>query len=160
MDADLVLAFVSDVHVGPAALFDGKLRKLTAHALPLLEEVVARLNREVRPDVLVNLGDDIEDEGREVDLERLGAVLEVLSRFEGEPSAPPSPHQKATSVAGPVVVTGALVIGPAPRSRSTQEWSTIVTPFRTSTTARVISSPGALVFETTCRAPPTAPVRP
>jgi calcineurin-like phosphoesterase family protein len=38
----------------------------------------------VRPDVLVNLGDDIEDEGREVDLERLGAVLEVLSRFEGE----------------------------------------------------------------------------
>jgi calcineurin-like phosphoesterase family protein len=83
-DADLVLAFVSDIHVGPEALFDGKLRKLTAHALPLLEEVVARMNRELRPDALVNLGDDIEDEGKEVDLARLGSVLEVLSRFEGE----------------------------------------------------------------------------
>jgi 3',5'-cyclic-AMP phosphodiesterase len=84
MDADLVLAFVSDIHVGPEALFDGKLRKLTAHALPLLADVVATMNREVRPDVLVNLGDDIEDEGRTVDVERLRAVLAALSRFDGE----------------------------------------------------------------------------
>ncbi len=30
------------------------------------------MNEEVRPDLIVNLGDDIEDESREADLERYG----------------------------------------------------------------------------------------
>ena len=39
---------------------DGKLRKLTHHATRLLRDVVVRMNTEIQPDLLVNLGDDVE----------------------------------------------------------------------------------------------------
>lgn len=82
-DADLTLAFVSDIHVGPAASFGGKLRKLSAHALTLLGGVVDEMNA-LGPDVLVNLGDDIEDEDVALDRARLAEVMAVLGRFRGE----------------------------------------------------------------------------
>jgi metallophosphoesterase superfamily enzyme len=62
---DLTIALVTDVHVGPEARFQGKLRKLTAHAPALLERFVERMNREVCPDVVVQLGDVIEHRARE-----------------------------------------------------------------------------------------------
>ena len=61
---DLVFALCSDLHFGPEALYEGKLRKLTAHAGPLLERFVTRMNDEVRPSLVLNLGDDLEDESR------------------------------------------------------------------------------------------------
>ncbi len=66
----LTIALVTDVHFGPRATFDGKLRKLSHEAPRLLAEVVERLRLDVRPDLLVNLGDDLEDESRELDLAR------------------------------------------------------------------------------------------
>jgi Icc protein len=68
--AALTFALVSDLHFGPEARFAGKLRKLTAHARELTLAFVERMRREVRPDFIVNLGDDIEDESREADLAR------------------------------------------------------------------------------------------
>lgn len=62
-------ALVTDLHFGPEAHFEGKLRKLTHKAPILTDEVISRL-RESPPDLLVNLGDDIEDESREVDWAR------------------------------------------------------------------------------------------
>jgi 3',5'-cyclic-AMP phosphodiesterase len=82
-DGDLTLGFVSDIHVGPAALFEGKLRKLSATSLALLAEVVERMNAQ-GPDVLVNLGDDIEDESAALDVQRLTAVMREFSLFRGE----------------------------------------------------------------------------
>lgn len=74
----LTIALVTDLHFGPEARFQGKLRKLTHHAEPLLGAIVQRLRTEFRPDFLVNLGDDIEDESRDVDLERYGRCQEIL----------------------------------------------------------------------------------
>ena len=82
-DADLTLAFVSDIHVGPAATFEGKLRKLSDRSLDLLGMFVDEMNA-LGPDVVVNLGDDIEDESSELDGARLRQVMEVLGRFRGE----------------------------------------------------------------------------
>ncbi len=82
-DADLTLAFVSDIHVGPAATFDGKLRKLTHRSLELLRTFIDEMNA-LGPDVVVNLGDDIEDEDAELDRSRLRDVMDVLGRFDGE----------------------------------------------------------------------------
>ncbi|MCS6899415.1 MAG: metallophosphoesterase [Myxococcales bacterium] len=71
------LAFVTDMHFGPLAYFEGKLRKMSHEAPVLLRRVIDRL-RQDPPDLLVNLGDDIEDEGREQDLARYGACQEIL----------------------------------------------------------------------------------
>ncbi len=79
MTTDLVVGVITDVHVGPEATFDGKLRKLTAHAEQLLEEFVQEMNSRVKPDVVVHLGDAIEDQDREVDRERYLRALSILN---------------------------------------------------------------------------------
>ena len=70
MARELTLGIVTDLHFGPEALFGGKLRKLTRQAGDLARDFVRRMNEEVHPDLVVNLGDDIEDESREADLAR------------------------------------------------------------------------------------------
>lgn len=76
----LTLALVSDLHFGPETSHNGKLRKLTREAPKLAKAFVDRMNEEVRPDLVVNLGDDIEDEDREADLARYRGCIQVLSR--------------------------------------------------------------------------------
>ncbi len=65
----LKLALVTDLHFGPEARFEGKLRKLSHRAPELLAGVLAQIAA-ARPDALVNLGDDIEDESPAADLAR------------------------------------------------------------------------------------------
>jgi 3',5'-cyclic AMP phosphodiesterase CpdA len=78
MSHDLTLGIVTDLHFGPEALFDGKLRKLTHLAAGLARDFVRQMNDEVHPDLIVNLGDDIEDESREADLARYGECQAIL----------------------------------------------------------------------------------
>jgi Icc protein len=75
---ELVLGLVTDLHFGPQALFAGKLRKMTHLAGALTRDFVRRMNDEVRPDLVVNLGDDIEDESREADLARYDECQAIL----------------------------------------------------------------------------------
>lgn len=74
----LVFGIITDLHFGPEARHEGKLRKLTAHAGELTRAFVRRMNDEVAPEMIVNLGDDVEDETRELDLERYGACQSIL----------------------------------------------------------------------------------
>jgi 3',5'-cyclic AMP phosphodiesterase CpdA len=76
--AALTLAIVTDLHFGPEARWEGKLRKLTHRAPELTREFVRVVNDEVRPDLVVNLGDDIEDESREADARRYGECQAIL----------------------------------------------------------------------------------
>lgn len=80
----LTLGFVTDLHFGPQAFHEGKLRKLTHHAGRLTEDAVRAMNEEVRPDLLVNLGDDVEDESREADLERYAECQRILRTAKAE----------------------------------------------------------------------------
>ena len=75
----LTLALVTDLHFGPEAHFEGKLRKLSHRAPELLEGVLAQLSP-ARPDRLVNLGDDIEDESAVADLARYRDCQAILRR--------------------------------------------------------------------------------
>jgi 3',5'-cyclic AMP phosphodiesterase CpdA len=77
--ADLTLGIVTDLHFGPEARWEGKLRKLTHQAGELTRAFVRRMNDDVRPDLVVNLGDDIEDESREADLARYGECQAILA---------------------------------------------------------------------------------
>jgi 3',5'-cyclic AMP phosphodiesterase CpdA len=77
MPDDVTLGIVTDLHFGPEARLDGKLRKLTHLAGPLARDVVEQLNA-LAPDFVVNLGDDIEDESRDADLARYGECQAIL----------------------------------------------------------------------------------
>ncbi len=81
---DLTIALVTDLHFGPEARFAGKLRKLTAHAGDLARAFVERMNREIRPDLVVNLGDDIEDESPEADRARYAECQGILRSVSAE----------------------------------------------------------------------------
>jgi 3',5'-cyclic AMP phosphodiesterase CpdA len=80
----LRIGFVTDLHFGPQAFHDGKLRKLTHHAAALTQRVVRAMNEEIQPDLLVNLGDDIEDESRETDLARYTECQNILRTANAE----------------------------------------------------------------------------
>ncbi len=75
----LTLGAITDVHFGPEASFGGKLRKLTADAPLLCRRFATRMRESVRPDLVVNLGDCIEDESPERDEKRYRACLELLA---------------------------------------------------------------------------------
>jgi predicted phosphodiesterase len=80
----LKIGFVTDLHFGPRAFFEGKLRKLTHHAAELTREVVRAMNEEIRPDLFVNLGDDIEDESHDADLARYTECQNILRTANAE----------------------------------------------------------------------------
>jgi 3',5'-cyclic AMP phosphodiesterase CpdA len=74
----LTIGIVTDLHFGPEARWQGKLRKLTHRAGALARDFVRRMNDVVRPDLVINLGDDIEDESRDADLARYGECQAIL----------------------------------------------------------------------------------
>ncbi|HEY4118784.1 MAG TPA: metallophosphoesterase [Byssovorax sp.] len=78
MSPALTIALISDLHFGPETRWNGKLRKLTHHAGELARAFVARMNDEVKPDLVVNLGDDIEDESLELDRARYAECQSIL----------------------------------------------------------------------------------
>jgi 3',5'-cyclic AMP phosphodiesterase CpdA len=80
----LKIGFVTDLHFGPQAFHDGKLRKLTHHAAELTRDVVRRMNEVIHPDLFVNLGDDIEDESRDADLARYTECQDILRTAQAE----------------------------------------------------------------------------
>jgi len=74
-------ALITDVHFGPPARFAGQLRKLSHTATPLTREFVTAMNDRFRPELVVNLGDVIEDEGVEQDRAQYGIFLGLLSNL-------------------------------------------------------------------------------
>jgi Icc protein len=75
-------ALITDEHFGPPAYHRGKLRKLTGQAEPLTRAFVERMNRHERPDLVINLGDVIEDSSRDTDLEQYGRFVGILEGLE------------------------------------------------------------------------------
>ncbi len=81
---DFTFALVTDIHLGPEAHFGGKLRKLSGRAPELLQRFVERMNHEVRPGLVINLGDDIEDEDHDKDLRRYVQCLGILGNLQAD----------------------------------------------------------------------------
>jgi Icc protein len=76
---NLTLGIVTDLHFGPAASFGGKLRKLTHRADELTRAFAETMRDEVRPDLVVNLGDVLEDEAPELDRARYAECMRLLA---------------------------------------------------------------------------------
>ncbi len=73
----LTIGVVSDLHFGPRASFAGKLRKLSHLAATLTEAFVERM-RAQQVDLVVNLGDVIEDVDAQTDLQRYSSCMRLL----------------------------------------------------------------------------------
>jgi 3',5'-cyclic AMP phosphodiesterase CpdA len=71
-------ALITDVHFGPPAYFGGKLRKLSHRAGTLTRAFVEHMNDVAHPDLVVNLGDVIEDADRERDREQYASFVSLL----------------------------------------------------------------------------------
>ena len=78
------LGLISDVHFGPDARHAGKLRKLSHRAPELTREFVETMRTSAQPDLVVNLGDVIEDEGEEQDEARYRQFTELLAELDTE----------------------------------------------------------------------------
>jgi calcineurin-like phosphoesterase family protein len=74
----LTLGVITDLHFGPNASYEGKLRKLSHRAPELTRAFAERMRDTVHPDLVVNLGDAIEDESPEADATRYAECLELL----------------------------------------------------------------------------------
>lgn len=79
---EFVFAAVTDVHFGQRVLFKGKLRKLSDQAPQLARSFVARMNAQVHPDLVVALGDLIEDESPQADAQRFRTCVDALLQAE------------------------------------------------------------------------------
>jgi 3',5'-cyclic AMP phosphodiesterase CpdA len=77
-------ALISDVHLGPSASHQGKLRKLTHLSEELVKGFVRRMRDELNPDLVINLGDVIEDESAELDRVRYEHFVSMLGEI-GKP---------------------------------------------------------------------------
>jgi Icc protein len=78
----MLIAFITDIHNGPRAYHDGLLRKLSDDAVALTEEFVGAMNRIVRPDLVINLGDVVEDETPEADERHYHQIAQVLRELD------------------------------------------------------------------------------
>ena len=78
-DSAVRFAAVTDLHFGRAVPHRGVDRKLTVHAPALTAAFVADMNRRVRPDFVVVLGDVIEDEAPQADLDNYTEAVAILS---------------------------------------------------------------------------------
>lgn len=74
----LKMVLISDVHIGTNKLHEGENKTLAARARALLRYLVNRINNEIRPEFVVQLGDLIEDEDAETDEENYSTALEIL----------------------------------------------------------------------------------
>jgi 3',5'-cyclic AMP phosphodiesterase CpdA len=75
-------ALISDVHLGPPAHHQGKLRKLTHLSEELVSGFVRHMRDDVNPDLVINLGDVIEDESAEQDRARITRFVSMLSEID------------------------------------------------------------------------------
>lgn len=76
------LAVVTDLHFGVRARFRGKLRKVSDAAPSLADKFVARMSDHVHPDLVLALGDLIEEESHDADRLRYGTCANLLRKVD------------------------------------------------------------------------------
>ncbi len=80
------LIIFSDIHYAPEKpVNNGSIidRKLTHQAIPLLEQLIQKINNEIKPDIVINLGDLVEDfNDHDKDIINLNFIWELLNDIE------------------------------------------------------------------------------
>lgn len=69
---------ISDIHFGTDKLHEGVYKKLPSRALSLVRYLVNRINSELKPSFVVQLGNAIDDEDQEIDEENYSTIIEAF----------------------------------------------------------------------------------
>ena len=87
MDKKKIVIF-SDLHYAPEKpIKNGSIieRKLIEYAEPLLEKLIDKINNEIKPDLIINLGDLVEDfNDHDKDILNLNYIWNKLKSIEGK----------------------------------------------------------------------------
>lgn len=79
------LVIFSDIHYAPEKpVNNGSIidRKLMHQAVPLLEELIEKINNEIKPDIVINLGDLVEDfNDHDKDIINLNFIWDILKKI-------------------------------------------------------------------------------
>ncbi|MCI8655521.1 MAG: hypothetical protein HFJ48_06635, partial [Clostridia bacterium] len=79
------LVIFSDIHYAPEKpINNGSIidRKLMEYAVPLLEQLIDKINNDIKPDVAINLGDLVEDfNDHDKDIINLNFIWKMLKRI-------------------------------------------------------------------------------
>lgn len=75
----LRIGVIADIHIGPRASYAGQVRKLGDRAAELTQAFVHDMNTRFRPDLVLNLGDVVQEEGRARDIPRYRQIFDILS---------------------------------------------------------------------------------
>ena len=89
-------AIISDIHFGEEHAHKDIIRKLSRHAMPLLQGFVDSMNSSIRPEFVVNLGDAINDMSHDIDVEHLTAVLAAFKNMQAPTSHLMGNHEQQT----------------------------------------------------------------
>ncbi|MFA5359450.1 MAG: metallophosphoesterase [Patescibacteria group bacterium] len=72
---------LTDIHLGPEAYYKGILRKINKDAKIFLDKFIKEMNKNIKPEFIVVLGDLIEDENPVSDRENITYVIESLKKL-------------------------------------------------------------------------------
>ncbi len=73
---------INDIHLGAETPYKGINRKLSRLSMSLLSDFVSKVNEEIRPDFVANLGDLVGDIDHENDLQNMGLVMSALGKVD------------------------------------------------------------------------------
>lgn len=74
-------AILTDIHLGLEGYYEGVLRKINRDARKFINSFIKEMNDTVKPDFVVVLGDLIEDDNRERDMENISYVADRLTEL-------------------------------------------------------------------------------
>lgn len=74
-------AIITDIHLGPNALYKGKVRKISDNVKEHVNDFVEKMNTEYKPEFVVTLGDQIQDEDEENDKKNMSDIIGMLGKL-------------------------------------------------------------------------------
>ena len=75
-------AILTDIHLGPEGHYKGVLRKMNKDVKIFLDDFVAEMNNNVKPEFVVVLGDLVEDDNEINDKNNIDYIVKLLKKLE------------------------------------------------------------------------------
>lgn len=75
-------AILTDIHLGPEGYYKGVIRKINKDVKNFLDDFIAEMNNNVKPEFVVVLGDLVEDDNKINDKNNIDYIVKLLTKLE------------------------------------------------------------------------------
>lgn len=72
---------INDIHLGPESYYKNKLRKINQNVKSLLDDLIKKINKQIKPQFVINLGDLIQDDNKKNDRKNISYVIKKLTKL-------------------------------------------------------------------------------